>query len=87
MPALTFQEKVRLSNHYGIVLIRSTDKNGRAFFHYLQADRNAIEKMRRDYEAEKEWVDYKSYGTILYSGWGEPTPEEEALVKEKWGDK
>jgi len=87
MPALSFQEKVMLTNNYGIVLIRSTDAQGRAFFHYIQAERKAIEQMRRDYEAQKEWIDYTGYGEILYSGWGEPTPDEEAMVKEKWGDK
>ena len=87
MSLLSFQEKVKFSNRDAIVLYQATDPQGHAFFHYIQADRKAIEQMRRDYEAGKEWVDYTSYGTILYSGWGDPTPDEESMVKEKWGDK
>ena len=85
MSLLSFQEKVRFENRDAIVLYRAKDENGRAFFHYIQAERKAIEQMRRDCEAGKEYVDYTSYGTILYSGWGEPTAEEEAMVKAKWG--
>ena len=83
MPALSFQQKVMLDGHYGIVLIRAKDEQGEAFFHYIMAERKAIEKMQRDYEAGKNPVDYTDYGKILYSGWGEPTPAQEALVKEK----
>lgn len=84
MSTLSFQQQLMLGTHYGIVLLRAV-ADGRAFFHYIMSDRKAIEQIRRDYETGKERVDYASYGEILYSGWGEPTPEEEAMVKKKWG--
>lgn len=85
MAALSFQEMIMLGKHDGIVLYRAKDEMGRAFFHYILADRDGVERMRRDYDAGKTHVDYASYGQILYSGWGEPTDDEAASVKAQWG--
>jgi hypothetical protein len=82
MSKLTFQDKVMLESHYGVVLCSSKTKEGEPFFHYVMADRKNIEQMHKDYAEGKE-VDFASYGEILLSGWGEkPEAEYEQIISE-----
>jgi hypothetical protein len=82
MAHLSFQEKLKLQTHLGVVLCNSSTPQGEPFFHYVMTDKQGIEKMNRDYEQGAQ-VDFASYGEILLSGWGEsPAPEYEMIISE-----
>ena len=66
------------------MLVTLQTSEGKACFHYVMAEKEAVAQLRRDYEATRA-IDVVEYGEVLYSGWGEPTPEEEAMVKARWG--
>ena len=82
---LSFQRKLELDTHYGIMLCRAVDAQGRDLFHYIMADRCGVEQMHRDFKTGKKNVDYAAYGEILYSGWGEAGEDEDEIVRKKWG--
>ena len=79
--ALSFQQKLIFSTNRAVTLCRGADKAGQAFFHYIVVDRRGFETMQRDYNTGKV-VDFKSYGDIVHSGWGEPTDEDQALANQ-----
>lgn len=82
MSHLSFQDKLMLQSHYGVVLCTSSTETGEPFFHYVMADRKHIEKLQREYE-KGSVVDFTAYGEILLSGWGEtPPPEYELIMSE-----
>jgi len=80
MATLSHQQKVLLSNHYGIVLCHAKDEKNQPLFHYVMAEKGEMERLYRDYDLGTP-LDFTSYGQILYSGWGEPTEEEADMVK------
>ena len=76
---LSFQDKLSLQKNYGVVLCTSQTDMGRPFFHYVMADRKAIDQMQRDYESATH-VNFTDYGEILLSGWGEKPPAEYEMI-------
>ena len=74
-----------LQGHYGIVLIRAKVDDDEPCFHYMRLDRKQIDALYRDYQIGQK-IELADYGEVIYSGWGEkPTPEEEAMIKAKYG--
>lgn len=85
---LTNAQKLELESHYGVVLTRGKDMNGQVFYAYILADKDAIDRMNRDFEEKKSNVNFAGYGRILAYGPGENPPEEVARqVMEKYGVK
>lgn len=79
--ALSFQKKIMLQTHLGVVLCRSADEKGTQFFHFLLVDASAFRHLQRAYTANSV-IDFGSYGKIIHSGWGEPTEEDQEIANQ-----
>ena len=82
---MPFTDIVKIGSGKGVVLCRAVSaETGEELFHYIKATRQYIEQMHRDYRDGKA-ADFSQYGEIIHSGWGEPSEEDEKIVKQKIG--
>jgi hypothetical protein len=80
---LSFVEKVKLQNSKLVMTYRARDHEGRDFFAYIFADKDGVERMKKDYFDQKAGA-AKDYGEVLYADYLKDPDEKARDFLKKW---
>ena len=73
--SLTHAQKLSLQTHNGIVLCRGKNAAGQLFWLYIEADKEAIERMHRDLD-KGATANFLEYGKVIRKGISEHIPDD-----------
>ncbi len=79
---ITQVQKLKFQTHNAAVVVNACDENSRKFYHIIKMNEAGMRKLDEDVKKKRK-ADFKEYGEILFSGWGEEPSAETMLELKK----
>ena len=76
----TYTEKLALKDGYVVAVLNGTAGDGRNIFAYVITDQERLEVFAKDCQRDCS-IQLSSYGSVLHSGYGEPTDMDEQTMQ------